>query len=51
MDAIKELKWLLVILVLLWVIWFLTGGPSRFEKGPFIKPPNPIDTGEVYGPK
>jgi hypothetical protein len=53
MDAIKELKWLIIILVLLWVVWFMTGGPQRIEsmKGFFIKPPSPIDTGQVYGPK
>ena len=50
MDAIKELKWLILIMVILWIVWFLTGGPKRIEdlKGPFIKPAKPIDTGETY---
>jgi hypothetical protein len=39
------------ILVALWFMWFLSGGPTRTEanKGPFIKPLSPIDTGEIYG--
>ncbi len=39
------------ILIALWFMWFLSGGPSRMEanKGPFLKPPAPINTGEIYG--
>ncbi|HEY4715137.1 MAG TPA: hypothetical protein VIH31_01375 [Candidatus Paceibacterota bacterium] len=48
MDVLKELKWFLLILVGLWVIWFLTGGPKRLEDKPFIKPVKPVDTGETY---
>jgi hypothetical protein len=48
MDALKELKWFLFVLLVLWVIWFLTGGPARFENKPFLKPAKPIDTGQPY---
>ena len=52
MEVLKELKWLLIILVVMWVIWFLTGGATKFEsQKPFIKPAAPLDSGEVYGPK
>lgn len=54
MDAIKELKWFLGALAIVWMIWFLTGGPARYESEhqdkPFLKAPIPLDTGEVYGP-
>lgn len=40
------------ILAVLWIIWYYSGGPARYEAthGPFLKEPAPIDTGEVYGP-
>lgn len=53
MDALKDLKWLLIILVVLWFIWFATGG--RMHKastsGPFLNPPAPLDNGGAYGPQ
>ncbi len=53
MEAMKDLKWLLVILVVLWFVWYLSGG--RMHKiandGPFLNPPAPIDQGGAYGPK
>lgn len=50
MDAVKDLKWFVFIVIVLWVLWYITGGPSHFESvnKPFIKPAAPIDTGEVY---
>lgn len=53
MDAVKDLKWLLIILIGLWFIWFFAGGrmhPKAVE-GPFLEPPAPLDGGNVYGPK
>lgn len=44
------LKWIIFILVILWIVWFLTGGPkSGFVSQPFLRPPAPLDTGELYG--
>ena len=44
------LRWAIFIIVALWIIWFLTGGPqSGFVSKPFLRPPAPIDTGELYG--
>lgn len=53
MEAIKDLKWLILILVVLWALWFFAGGPNKPESkaGPFLKPPAPIDNGQVYGPQ
>lgn len=50
-EALKDLKWLIFILVILWLLWFFTGGPERNTGDkPFIKPANPLDSGETYGP-
>jgi len=51
--AWNHLRGLIFILILLWFVWFFTGGPNKYESkaGPFIKPPAPINTGEIYGPK
>ncbi len=49
--AWNHLKWIIFILIVLWFVWFFTGGPERYEKNkPFIEPADPISTGEVYGP-
>jgi hypothetical protein len=47
----NDMMWFLGIVLIVWVIWFVTGGPGRYDKTkPFLKPPSPIDTGETYGP-
>ena len=53
LEPLKDLKWLLVLLVVLWVVWYLGGGPENFAAthGPFLKPPAPLNTGEIYGPE
>jgi len=50
MDAVKEFRWFLVILVGFWFLWFFTGGPERAtsQTGIFLKPPAPLETGESY---
>lgn len=45
-------KWFILILVGLWILWYYTGGPERAEKQgakPFLRPLEPLDTGETYG--
>ncbi|OGI69083.1 hypothetical protein A2824_00680 [Candidatus Nomurabacteria bacterium RIFCSPHIGHO2_01_FULL_42_16] len=51
MEGLKELKWFIIVLIGIWVVWFFTGGIERFEEksGPFIAPPAPLGTGETYG--
>jgi len=41
-DSMNTFKWLIGIFILLFILWFFTGGPERFKKekpGPFLKPP------------
>jgi hypothetical protein len=47
----KFLKWILGVLVVLFFLWLLTGGYDRIENKdkPFIRPPDPLDSGEKYG--
>ncbi len=50
--AFKHLMEVVLVLVVLWFVWFFTGGPQRADNDkPFIKPAAPIDTGETYGPQ
>lgn len=53
MENLSLFKWFILMLVGLWIVWYVTGGPERIEsqKGSLIKPLAPLDTGEVYGPK
>ena len=46
----KFLKWLIGFMILLFLVWLITGGPDRLkEEGaePFIKQPIPVDDAEV----
>jgi len=47
-EGAKGILWIFVGVGL---IWLFLGGPGRMADslGVFIKPPNPIDTGETYG--
>ncbi|MBC7836263.1 hypothetical protein H7X87_00585 [Acetobacteraceae bacterium] len=54
-DGMKEIWETLFllggILVFLFILWFMNGGPEKEGiRGLFIKPLPPIDSGEVYGP-
>ena len=51
-SAETDLLWFVGLLVLLFILWIATGGPQDWEAtaGPFIEPPSPLGTGEVYGP-
>ncbi|QQR76894.1 hypothetical protein IPJ63_01360 [Candidatus Nomurabacteria bacterium] len=54
MDGMKELKWFGSLLAVLFLAWFISGGPERYDlenDKPFIKPPSPLNTGEIYGPE
>lgn len=39
------------IIILLWLVWYFMGGPTKYQEGqgPYLKPPAPLDTGETYG--
>jgi hypothetical protein len=47
-DIVKET---IAFFFILWFFWALSGGAQRIEeaKKPFIKPIDPLNTGEVYG--
>ncbi len=50
--ATADLLWLLVGLTVLGNLWYSTGGPERpaATAGPFLRPPAPLDSGEIYSP-
>lgn len=52
MNAANDLKWVLWMLVVLFLAWLITGGPGRSSSrmGLFLKPPAPLGSDEVYGP-
>jgi len=46
-----ELTWFFILLGLLWLGWFVTGGPSRIQTNrthPFLEQPAPIEGGQIY---
>jgi len=49
-DLHPELKWILLALVALWVLWFFFGGPERYNQneGPFLNSPAPINNSSNY---
>lgn len=52
MEAKDFLKWLAIVMVGLWFLWFFTGGPERgiSRGGVYIEPANPVgDTWRAYG--
>lgn len=50
-SATGDLWWFVAIITALGLIWYATGGPNRPEawQGPFIQPPAPLSSGEIYG--
>jgi len=52
LSPVNDLKYMLLIFLGLWVIWFFTGGPSRYEShaGPLMKAPTLEKQGDIYGP-
>ena len=49
---LKDIAIIVGIFLGLWILWYTTGGVERFERsnrGAFIKPPTPLNTGETYG--
>ncbi len=47
-----DLKAVILILVLIWIVWFIMGGARQdpAADNPFIKPAAPVDSGKTYGP-
>jgi len=51
MGAKGDLILLILIVFGLGIAWLVTGGPerARMDRGAFLKPPAPLDSGEKYG--
>jgi hypothetical protein len=45
-----ELKWFIYAFVGLWVLWLITGGPTRYENRtrPLLEEPAPLQGGRPY---
>ena len=51
-TAEEELMWFFGVLVLMWIVWYFTGGPERAATAkPFIKPPDQQGQYEQYDAK
>ena len=45
-----ELKWFLIAGIILYALWYLTGGPTAMDRDkPFLHQPAPIENGKPYG--
>lgn len=50
-SVMDDLYWFLGILAVLIVLWYFAGGPGKADlRGIFLAPPEPVGTGEAYGP-
>ena len=49
-TCMGELKWFLLFLIALWVMWVVSGGAERLENKdkPFLEQPAPIESGRPY---
>lgn len=51
MDATKDLLYLILILIVLFILWIFTGGPGRYQNSkPFIGQPGVDTPSTQYGP-
>ena len=53
-EPAEFLKWIIGFFIVLWIIWFFTGGPERTENKykPFIEPlVDSTHPGQTYGTK
>ena len=51
MGAKSDLIFVILVIIALGFVWVFTGGPgrARLNKGIFLKPPAPLDSGKTYG--
>lgn len=52
-DAMGAVKYILGFLIVIYALWYFTGGYDRAEDKdkPFIRQPDPIESGEAYSPE
>ena len=51
MGAKGDLIFVVFVMIAIGIVWVVTGGPerARLNQGIFLKPPSPLDSGEIYG--
>ena len=48
----EDALWFFGILAILVVLWYFAGGPGKADlRGLFLAPPQPLGSGEAYGPQ
>jgi hypothetical protein len=48
----QDAFWFFGILAILIVLWYFAGGPGMTDlRGLFLSPPEPLGSGEAYGPQ
>jgi hypothetical protein len=51
-DPMQDVYFVGGILLILIAVWFFSGGPERADlRGIFLAPPEPLGTGDAYGPE
>jgi hypothetical protein len=51
-DPAKDALMFLGFLAILVMLWLFAGGPGKTDlRGLFLSPPQPLGTGEAYGPQ
>jgi hypothetical protein len=49
-DAVRELKWFILIVIVIGILWLAFGGlGSSRKEDPFIEPAQPLSGGKTYG--
>jgi len=49
MNAMGDLKFLIMAIIGLFIVWIAVGSRGGIGDGPFLRPPAPLSTGETYG--
>ncbi len=51
-NPTEDALWFFGILAILVVLWYFAGGPGKADmRGLFLAPPQPLGSGDAYGPQ
>lgn len=51
-NPTEDALWFFGILAILAVLWYFAGGPGKADlRGLFLAPPQPLGSGDAYGPQ